>query len=390
MAQQTDPHLKQYDLFIFAGEPSGDLHGEALIQNLQSLHPNITLFGVGGPKMRALGFKCILEMEQFQVMGFMAVFLALPRIIRHFYSLAKAILTYKPKAVLFIDYPGFALRLERHIKNKHFSGKIIHYICPSIWAWGEKRIPLMEKTLDLLISIFPFERKCFSSSFPIAYVGNPLVARIGTHIYQPLDLPSDKKIIALFPGSRLKEITLNLPLQLRALDHLLEKDSEALGVISVSQKKFLPLIMNYLITITPHLQNKIHFIPAEKAYDLMANSFLAIAKSGTVNLELALHKVPTVVIYKISPLDLFIAKNIFRISLPFYCIVNIILQKEVFKELFGPNAQEKNLLPEAERLLLDLSYRKEKIKLCQEVIDQLGKMDASKQAASLLIQHIFK
>ncbi len=389
MAHQTDPHLKQHDLFIFAGEPSGDLHGEALIQNLQSLHPHITIFGVGGPKMRALGLKCILEMEQFQVMGFMAVFLALPRIIRHFYFLAKTILRSKPKAVLFIDYPGFALRLERYLKKNHFDGKIIHYICPSVWAWGKKRIPLMEKTLDLLISIFPFERKCFSSAFPIKYVGNPLVARIGTHIYRSLDLPSDKKIISLFPGSRLKEIKLNFPLQLQALDYLLQKDPEALGAISVSQERFLPLLRKYLNTLTPHLENKIHFIPIEQAYDLMASSFLAIAKSGTVNLELALHKVPTVVIYKISPLDLFLARNIFRISLPFYCIVNIILQKEVFKELFGPNAQEKNLFPEAERLLLDLCYRNEKIKLCQEVIDQLGKMDASKQAATLLTQYIF-
>ncbi|MBS0627154.1 MAG: lipid-A-disaccharide synthase, partial [Verrucomicrobia bacterium] len=157
MARKTNSTLKNYDLFIFAGEPSGDLHGEALIQNLRSLHPEITISGVGGPKMRAAGLDSILEMEQFQVMGFIAVFLSLPKLIRYFYFLAKTILFLKPKAVLFIDYPGFALRLERHLKKKHFKGKIIHYICPSVWAWGKKRIPLMEKTLDLLISIFPFE-----------------------------------------------------------------------------------------------------------------------------------------------------------------------------------------------------------------------------------------
>ncbi len=390
MAHQADPLLTPYDLFIFAGEPSGDLHGEALIENLRTLHPNITLFGVGGPKMRAAGLNCIVKMEQFQVMGFVSVFFALPKIIRLFYFLAKTILLNKPKAVLFIDYPGFALRLEKHLKKKHFSGKIIHYICPSVWAWGKKRIPLMEKTLDLLISIFPFERKCFSSAFPIEYVGNPLVSRIATHEYHPLEFPANKKIISLFPGSRVKEINLNFALQLKALEHLMKKDNDVLGAISVSQEKFLPLLKNYLDTLVPDLKNKVFFIPIERTYDLMANSFLAIAKSGTVNLELALHKVPTVVLYKISPLDLFIAKDIFHICLPFYCIVNIIEQKEVFKELFGSHANEENLLPEAERLLLDLSYRKEKIKLCQEVIDHLGQLNASKQAAALILDRFFK
>lgn len=389
MAHKTISDLENYDLFIFAGEPSGDLHGEALIQNLHSLHPKITIFGVGGPKMRAAGLDCILQMEQFQVMGFIAVFLSLPKLIRHFYFLAKKILSFKPKAVLFIDYPGFALRLERHLKKKHFAGKIIHYICPSVWAWGKKRIPLMEKTLDLLISIFPFERKYFSSSFPIKYVGNPLVSRIASHAYKPLDLPSDKKIISLFSGSRIKEIHLNFPLQIKALEHLMKKDQDVIGAISVSQEKFFPLLTNYLDTLAPDIKEKIYFVKIERTYDLMAISFLAIAKSGTVNLELALHKVPTVVIYKIAPLDLFIARRIFRICLPFYCIVNIILQKEVFKELFGPNAEEKKLFPEAERLLQDISYRQEKIELCQQVITELGQMEASKQTATLLISHLF-
>ncbi|MES2200084.1 MAG: lipid-A-disaccharide synthase [Chlamydiota bacterium] len=389
MDYPKDPLLTQHDLFIFAGETSGDLHGEALIQNLRALHPNITLFGVGGPRMRAAGMECILEMEQFQVMGFVAVFLSLPKLIRHFYFLARVILSHRPKAVLFIDYPGFALRLERHLKKRHFTGKIIHYICPSVWAWGKKRIPLMEKTLDLLISIFPFEKKCFSPSFPIEYVGNPLVSRISTHKYRPLDLPLDKKIISLFPGSRIKEIKLNFPLQLKTLEHLMKKDPEVLGAISVSQERFIPLLTNYLDTLTPHLKEKVRFVPIDRTYDLMTSSFLALAKSGTVTLELALHKVPTAVIYRISPLDLFIAKNIFQISLPFYCIANIILQKEVFKEFIGPYAQEDNLFPEAEKLLQDLSYRKERIELCQKVIDELGDMNASRQTATLLIQHLF-
>src|SRR5580692_6520059 len=133
------------DLFVFAGEKSADLHGERLLVALKQHHPDIRIAGVGGPRMRALGMHSILHMEQFQVMGFIDVFFALPSLIRHFYTVAKAIRTLRPKGVLTIDYPGFNLRLARHLRKKQFPGKICHYICPSVWAWGKKRIPLMIK-----------------------------------------------------------------------------------------------------------------------------------------------------------------------------------------------------------------------------------------------------
>ncbi len=389
MASKTNHSVAAYDLFVFAGEASGDLHGSALIKNLRLLRPDIKLFGVAGPKMRAEGIDCILNSEQFQVMGFIPVFLSLPKLIRYFYRLADEILQKKPKAVLFIDYPGFGLRLEKHLKKKGFTGKIIHYICPSVWAWGKKRIPLMEQTLSLLISIFPFEKKYFSGSFPIKYVGNPLVSRIKNHFYEPLNFPEGTKVIGLFPGSRKKEIESNFVLQLKALEHLMKKDPSVIGAVSVSREKFLPLLKQKTdVILNDELRKKIHFIPIERSYDLMKTCFAAIAKSGTVTLELALHKVPSVVVYAIPPLDLFIAKNILRIILPFYCIVNIIAEKRVFTELIGPNAQEKTLCEEAEKLLFDLSYRKEKNDLCEEVAAILGPTDASQLAAELVLSYL--
>ena len=131
------PNLPACDIFIFAGEKSGDLHGEKLIKALLDREPHLKIAGVGGPRMREQGMQCILPMEEFQVMGFIDVFYELPKLYRHFHFLTSEILRLKPKAVITIDYPGFNLRLQRHLKKKGYQGKCIHYICPSVWAWGE-------------------------------------------------------------------------------------------------------------------------------------------------------------------------------------------------------------------------------------------------------------
>ncbi len=376
-----------YDFFIFAGEPSGDLHGEALLKSLYALSPNLNILGVGGPRMRATGLTSLLPMEEFQVMGFTAVLCALPRILRHLFFLSKKIVEANPKVVVCIDYPGFCLRLERRLRKKGFTGKIVHYISPTVWAHGKNRAPFLEKYADLLLTIFPFEKAYFSPQFHVEYVGHPLIERIASYSYQPFSFAKEKRVIALFPGSRKKEIDLNFPLQVKTLKKILGEEKNLIGAISVSKQEFIPLLKATLKKEGVSLEN-IHFVPIEKTYELMAHSFLAIAKSGTVTLELALHKVPTIVLYKIAPIDLFIAKNILRIRLPFYCIVNIILQKEVFKELIGPFAKEESLLIEAKRLLKDTSYYNNKKELCKELISYMGTDKASDKAASLLLTSI--
>ena len=184
------------DLFIFAGEKSADVHGERFFRALKADLPQLKVTGVGGPKMRSCGITSIHEMEQFQVMGFVDVFLALPSLIAKFYTVARAIERLKPKVVVTIDYPGFNLRLHRHLRKKGFKGKICHYICPSVWAWGKKRIPMMVENLDLLLSILPFEKQIFShTSLPVVYVGNPLVQKIAHYTYNPLYVPTAQKIV---------------------------------------------------------------------------------------------------------------------------------------------------------------------------------------------------
>ncbi len=323
---------KPVDLLIIAGEPSGDAHGQKLIQNLKKARPSLHIAAVGGPNIRKEEVEILLPMEKLSVMGFFDVFLALPRLIYLWRSLRKKIETLQPKAVLFIDYPEFNLRLARSLKKRGFSGKNIHYICPSVWAWGKKRIKIMEKALDLLLTIFPFEEDLFTkSSLTACYTGNPSQIAVQSHKKNGAFLekyPSNIPLLGLFPGSRKKEIIRNLPWQIRAAKKMGQH-----AAIALSDKKHQKLIENIL----KKEEFKADLIFPEERFDLMERVDQAIATSGTVTLELALFSTPTLVVFAIRTVDYLIAAKCLGIDLPFYCIVNILEEKAIFPELFGPN-----------------------------------------------------
>lgn len=357
------------DLFIASGEMSGDLHGAKLIEELLILRPSLKIGAVAGPKMRKLPIREIFPMENLRVMGFIDVLLALPKIIRHFFFIRNQILELSPKAVVLIDYPGFHLRMERSLRKKGYKGKLIHYICPTVWAWGKKRIPLMAENLDLLLTIFPFEKSCFANTkLPVQYVGHPLTQAVTQ--FQPSG-KFQGKILGLFPGSRKTEIERNLPLQLKAARRLKELDPSL--QIAISKTQFDLNVPDALI------------VEPEDHYELMKASHLAIATSGTVTLELALHGTPTVVNFAIKPMDCWIAQNIFKIHLPFYAMPNIIAKKAVFPELFGPNLTEENLFFWAKKLWSDPELRNRCLEGCKEMSHSLGTKKAALEAAEAVL-----
>jgi lipid-A-disaccharide synthase len=373
------------DVFVLAGEKSGDLHGEKFLHALVTHQPHLKIAGVGGPKMRSLGMECVLPTEEFQVMGFIDVFLALPKLLRQFYFVAQEIMRLQPKVIVTIDYPGFNLRLIKHLRKKGFPGKCVHFICPSVWAWGKKRIPLMAAHFDLLLSILPFETQLFADTpLSTTYIGHPLVQRIKTYSYKPFPFPSDKKVIALFAGSRKKEIERNLPLYLDVCRHLQEKQPDVRIALSVSEERYRPLIQS-ILTEKGWNAEDLELVPADYSYELMKAAYLALAKSGTVTLELAMHRVPTLVTYGVTFLDKIIAYDILRIRLPFYCIVNIIANKSVFAELIGPNFTLDKLTSHTEALL-DQATRTQIQHDCDHVLTQLGTQDTAQEAAKAILK----
>ena len=326
-------------IYLFAGEKSGDDRGAELGTALLNLDPSLKLVGVAGPKMRALGIEGATLMEEFEVMGFIDVVFALPRLIRLFRRVKQEIVALDPAAIIFIDYPGFNIRMAKALFKMSHGAKRIHYICPSVWAWGKKRIGKMTQTLDLLISIFPFEKKFFKE-LPVHYAGHPLAgkqASKGDHL-------------VIFPGSREKEIARNLPLQI---------------AIAKTQETY-PIAIS---CAAPHLHKHLESFGYPVIEGGIDEAAIAIATSGTITLELALAKVPTLVTYAITKLDLFLAQKIFRIKMEFYSLPNIVAGHEIFPELFGPAFTLEN---GKEKLKALISGRETAQNRCESVIDTLG------------------
>lgn len=310
--------------YLVAGEKSGDMHGGKLMHALKEIYPDAEFKGVGGKTMRSEGLNPVIPFEDLQVMGFTDVFLALPRIIPLFYSLANSILKDKPDRVIFIDYPGFNIRLAKYLRKKGYKGKLVHYIAPSVWAWGKGRIATMGKTLDLLLTIYPFEPHYFEKTgLKAIYVGNPLMENL-----LPLTA-NNEKTLTLFPGSRLKEIERNLPIQIEAAKRFLQANPEWDLKVSVSDPQFLNIIQKYSKNLS--------------FSDEIPHAGICLAKSGTVTLELALSGCPTVVMYQLTKLNYFLAKYVFRISLPHYSLPNILLNESLFPEFYQVHIDPKKL-----------------------------------------------
>lgn len=361
------------DLFVSVGELSGDLHGAKLIEELLALKSALRIGATAGPRMRALPIKEYFAMENLQVMGFVDVLLALPKLIRAFYQIRNQILRLSPKAVVCIDYPDFHLRLEKSLRKKGFTGKIIHLVCPTVWAWRKQRVFQMAKTLDLLLTFLPFEPACFAKTMlPVRYVGHPLALPVAEFV--PSGKFKGKKILALFPGSRETEIARNLPLQLQAARAMRQQDPEITIALSVAKHGLVPDVADVLM------------VPPEENYELMRAAHGAIATSGTVTLELALHGTPTVVNFAIKPIDQFIAQKILRIDLPYYCLANIVVNKAVFPELYGSHLTTDKLFFWTQRLWSDEEARAACKKGCEEVRQALGRKRAGYEAASAIIE----
>lgn len=374
-------------LFFFAGEKSGDLHGGHLIQSLKLQVPEIEIEGVGGPQMRSQGIQSLLQTEDFEVMGFTDVFLALPRLIKQFVLVRDHLLKAKPEVAIFIDYPGFNLRMADSLRRNGYKGKIVQYISPSVWAWGQHRIAQMAKTLDLLLTIFPFEKDYFvGSPLNVQFVGNPIKEYVKNYQYaedwkDTLEIPESSPLIALFPGSRASEIKRHLSIQLEAAQMLKKDNPKAIFALSVGHSHTVPLLKNCLQASSLKLNRDIFLVPKEFSYEMMRDSHSAIAKSGTVTLELALHHRPTVVMYKASFINRILVKYLVRPNLSHFCIVNILGGREVFPELIAQGLSSENVCRAVKRLHENTNERQACLDACQDIHRSLEINNASERAA---------
>ena len=365
-------------LYIIAGEASGDLHGSNLIKQLKNIDSAIDIRCWGGDKMQAEGATLIKHYKELAFMGFIEVVKNLPTILKNISFCKEDILAYKPNAIILIDYPGFNLRIAKWAKQQGI--KVIYYISPQVWAWKENRVQLMKQCIDKMICIIPFEKDFYKNkwNWDVEYVGHPLVEVVEQFNIQHSNFKIENNIIALLPGSRKQEILTKLPIMLSVVEHFPTYQFVVAKAPGLDEDFYNNLIAPY---------KNVSWVVNE-TYALLSKAKAALVTSGTATLETALFGVPQIICYKGSNISYQIAKKLIKIK--FIGLVNLIMDKEVVKELIQHQLTTQNLHKELTLLLEDgikLQQLKSDYALLWQLLKQGG--NASENAAQSIYTFLY-
>ncbi len=362
--------------YIIAGEASGDLHGSNLIKELKKLDNSSHFRCWGGDLMSQECNDLVKHYKDYSHMGFFEVFINLKKILNNLSFCKKDIKKYNPDVIIYVDFPGFNLRIAKWAKKNKFKNHF--YISPQIWAWKQNRIKTIRKVIDRMYVILPFEKKFYSSiNFNVHYVGHPLLDVIKTNKNEALDR-GQEKIIALLPGSRDQEIKKILPEMINIIKNFKNYSFYICAAPSQKRSTYLKYIKDKNIEKVKIVENQ--------TYEILSKSSAALVTSGTATLETALFKIPQVVCYKSSWISIMIGRFLLR-NLKYISLVNLILDKEVVKELIQENLNEKNLTSELKNIL-EGDHRINMLKSYNELIDKLGNKGASEKTALKIFNYL--
>ena len=334
--------------YIIAGEASGDLHGSNLIKELHKKDPRGLIRCWGGDKMEAAGATLVKHYRDLAFMGFTEVIKNLPTIFRNLRFCKKDIFSFRPDVLILIDYPGFNLRIAKWAKEQGF--KTVYYISPQVWAWKENRVKIIRECIDLMLVILPFETAFYQKwNYNVEYVGHPLVEVIDSFNSNKtgaakafLEIHSPAfPVIALLPGSRRQEILKKLPIMLEVTRYFPGYTFIVAGAPALPGEFYSMLMSPY-----KNVQ-----VVTNQTYDLLSASRAALVTSGTATLETAIFGVPQVICYKGGNISYQIAKILVKIK--FIGLVNLIMNKEVVKELIQDQLTVNNIRYELDKLLTD-------------------------------------
>ena len=366
--------------YIIAGEASGDLHGSNLMKALYKEDPTANIRFWGGDLMQNVGGTLVKHYRELAFMGFAEVVMNLKTILNNIKICKADIERFHPDVIIFIDYPGFNMRIAKWAKLKGI--KTHYYIAPQIWAWKENRIKAVKRDFDKLFVILPFEKDFFEVKhhFRVQFVGHPLIdaihnrAKTDEVTFRKVNNLDEKPIIAILPGSRKQEISKMLSVMLSIVTDFTDYQFVIAGAPSQDFHFYEQFLTN----------KNVKFI-ANKTYDLLSTASAALVTSGTATLETALFKVPEVVCYKGSWASYQIAKRI--ITLKYISLVNLIMDEEVVTELIQEKFNSKNLKKELSKLL-DEKYRVTLLKKYDDLESKLGGIGASEKTAKLILNDL--
>lgn len=375
--------MSKLKLYFIAGEASGDLHGANLMKALRTEDPEIDFRFWGGDLMQEVAGKPVKHIQELAFMGFTEVLMNLGTILTNIKKCKEDILAYQPDALVLIDYPGFNLRIAEWAKKQGI--RVYYYISPQVWAWKQSRVHKIKATVDHMFVILPFETDFYARfQFPVEYVGHPLLDAIESyreHTFSPDTFRTQwelgiKPIIAVLPGSRKQEVRVKLPIMLDALAGLEDRyEIVVAGAPSLDASFYAPLLE----------QRKVRLIQGA-TYDILSSAEAAVVTSGTATLETALLNVPEVVCYKGSPISYQIAKRLIKIR--FISLVNLIMDREVVRELIQHECNPKQIRKELETIREGGENREKMLKDYAALREILGGGGASRKVAQSLLKTI--
>ena len=317
-------------IFIVTGEPSGDKLATTVISKLIKINPNIKFSCVGGTHLNSLGIQSIFDLKEITYLGFTSVLFNILKIRNRINKTVDEIIKFNPDILFTVDSPDFTLRVAERVKKINNNIKTIHYVAPQVWIWREGRVKKFKKFVDHMLLLFNFEKKYFDKENILnTFVGHPLLEQTQK---SKIDLSSlinkDKKIISIFPGSRNSEIKVLLPILCNFIKLMCKKFNEYIFVFHATDEN-KELIVNFLKN---NSSNDSQVISDENIKSqILSSSVFAVAKSGTISLEICNANKPSIIIYKINMINYWIMK--FLINVKFANIINIINNKEVIPEL---------------------------------------------------------
>lgn len=368
------------NIYIIAGEASGDLHGANLMKALKQRDETIQFRHWGGDQMAEIAGPPVKHISDLAFMGFIEVVMNLRTIFKNLKFCREDIEAFAPDALVLIDYPGFNLQIAKWAKQRGIP--VIYYISPQVWAWKKRRVHTIKKVVDKMLVILPFEKDFYAEyGMDVEYVGHPLidavdafqerVAQVDLIDKHQLD---DRPVIALLPGSRKQEVQVKLPIMLKSLETFDDYQFVIAGAPSLSPDFYRSFLESY-----DHVR-MIH----NETYDLLAIAKGALVTSGTATLETALFSVPEVVCYKGSSISYQIAKRLVQVD--YISLVNLILNREAVRELIQDECEPTQIKRELHAVLPGGERYHQLMRDYEDLIEKLGRGGASAKAAEAILK----
>jgi len=355
-------------MFI-VGEASADAHAASLIRELRRQSPDVRLFGAGGPKMREAGMELLLDLTEHAVVGLVEVLKNYGKFRRIFNDLLAEVEKRNPDAVVLVDFPGFNLRFAKAVKQRFPRTKVIYYISPQLWAWHASRAKQIERDVDLMLVIFPFEKDWYANHAPklrVEFVGHPFADRVGAN---PKSEVRNSKLVLLMPGSREREVAKIWPIMAKVVD-LMPDDVQFVAAAVNEQAAAM-------------IQHAHVSVEVGKAQELMPRATVAITASGTATMECAFSGCPMIVVYKVNWLTYFVGRRVVTVN--WLAMPNVIAGRAIVPEFIQGDAKPDRIATAARELLENASKREAMQKDLAAVVSSLGGPGAGERAARLIL-----